>query len=425
MTIVSSPSAPYNSELVLQGLADWREAALDKGMNNDEIEQQNAFIQKELEFLSASFAQGFVGSSSMYLKRSNGSDGPSRAVEFLIRGSVVIVVTHCKQKGGQMPMGAGHQSIVKTSIVSLAIDLLNLRPLQPLPGTIIADKVPSKGLQYQKNKIALELEGQFIARLAGAENIRQLFAPVSERQNKSGILLIGMQATLKDIFGTYYVLSRNTKIAIANDLINALKQMREKNVVHRDLHMGNCALSYDKRWVIHDFGFAQNEGEELAIGTSINVHVSSPYILEARVFNRPSIARAVDDAWALALVLYEIDSGRKPDFFDSMVMICQALQGNDMAAAQKEFRTYSAKVTAFITALKTELDKSDLVLRKVILDLLNAEDLDACSERVAAIQPHDNQQDLSSLTSSFDSTEEQNTNGYEAQEGFNYLFGLK
>lgn len=420
MTIISAPYPIHNSEPVLRELAQWRQAALRNGMNNDEVEQQNDFILKQLEQLSATWKE----SHSSYFKRSVRAEGPSRAVEFLVKGSEVVVVTHCKQKGGQAPMGAGHQSIVKTSIVSLAIDLLSLQPLQPVPGTIIADKVPSKGLLHQKNKMALELEGQFIAKLAGAENIRQLLAQVADRQRKPGILLIGMQSTLKDIFGNYFVLSRNTKIAVAKDLINALKQMREKNVVHRDLHMGNCALSYDNRWVIHDFGFAQNEGQEVPVGTSINVFVSSPYILEARVFDKPSVARAVDDAWALALVLYEIDSGRKPDFFGSMVLICQALQDKDMAAAQKEYGKYVAKVAAFKTDLKTKLDKSGLVLRKVILDLLNGKDLDACSKRIEGIQSQDSEQEVTGFNSSFDSTEEQNGNGYEDQEGFDYLLGL-
>lgn len=38
----------------------------------------------------------------------------------------------------------------------------------------------------------------------------------------------------------------------------------------------------------------------MPVGTFIKVCVSSPYILEARVFDKPSVARAVDDAWALA-----------------------------------------------------------------------------------------------------------------------------
>lgn len=418
--ISPTPTLP-TAEPILSELVRWREVALLKGMSNDEVEQQNAFIKKQLELLGAPSS---ANCRSIYLKRSIRPEGPPRAVEFFVKNSEVIVVTHCKRKGGQMPLGKGHQSTVKTSIISLAIDLLTLRPLKPPPGTIIADKVPKRGLQYLDNKVALALEGQFISKLAGAENIRQLFASVLDRQSKPGILLIGMQATLKEIFDNLYVLSKNIKIAIAKDLINALKQMREKNIVHRDLHMGNCALSYDNKWVIHDFGFAQNEGQELPAGTSINVHVASPYILEARVLNKPSIARALDDAWAVAMVLYEIDRGTKADFFDSMVIICQALQSNDMAAAQKEFGKYVPKVAAFIASLKTELDTSGLILRKVILDLLTGRDLHTCSRHLADIMPDENSQEISSLSSSFDSTEEQNVYGYEDHEGLDYLLGL-
>lgn len=419
MTAISSQP---KSMRIHSELDQWRQVALCKGMTNDEVEQQNDFIQKQLEQISAAWKEN----RTSYFKRSIRPDGPSRAVEFFVKGGEVVVVTHCKQKGGQEPMGVGHQSVVKTSIVSLAIDLLHLQPLQPAAGTIIADKVPCKGILYTKNKMALDLEGQFLAKLAGAANVRQLLAPASSRQDKPGILLIGAQATLKDIFSSYFVFSRNAKIAIANDLINALKQIREKNVVHRDLHMANCALTYDNRWVLHDFGFAQNEGQEVPLELPINVHVSSPYILGARVFGKTSVARAVDDAWALALVLYEVDSGQKPDFFVNMTRIWKVLQAGDLAAAQQEYHTYIANVRAFKKSLKTELDKSSLLLRKVILDLLEGKDLNACSARMATIQPlYDNGCNAIGIGGSFDSTEEQNINGYEAQDGFDYLFGLK
>lgn len=393
-------------------LHQWEQTALSKGLTTSEIKQQNSFIRTELQKWIGNWAEE---SRNKYVKKS--AEGPVRTVEFLVNGTQVTVITHCKQKGGQSLMGSGFQSVVKTSIVTLTIDLFNQQPkLQS--STLIADKVPKKGKSFEQNKKALEREGQFISQLSDAKYIRQLVAGVENRDNKPGILLIAMQTTLKNFLGSTFGLDNNKKISISKDLISGLKEMRAKNIVHRDLHTDNCALSYDNRWLIHDFGFAQYEGQKIPVGSSLNISTSSPRILEDRVMNRESTARSVDDAWALGLILYEIDTGRKPDFYIQLIAICNALEKQDQTALQTAYDKYVTAVDEFIVKLK----KSDLFLHEVVLDLINGEDLDSCLECVVDLE--EDEEEVEEVVKPSESTEDLTNafEGYQTTEQLNELF---
>lgn len=385
-------------ETINNGFVAWRTIAASHGMNSKEIERHHSFISTQL-------VQGVA--QTTYFKRSH--DGPARAVEFLVSGKDITVITHFKTQNGQSPFGSGFQSIVKRAAITFSTD-----PTRTA-GTLIADKSPQKGAYHEHNKEAIRQEGTILAKLKDAKHVRQLLANVDERGKKSGLLLVAMQNTLRSILSANFGFERNQKIKIANGLIIGLQEMKAKNIVHRDLHAANVALTYDDRWVIHDFGFAKAEGEKVAPGDSINAWVSSPRIVEERILGQESTARAIDDAWAAGIVLYEVDSGYLPSFDPDLRALFAAIQKGDKREIRAAYSTYTDAISAF----KTELKNSTLVLRDVILDLLEGKDLPDCLNRLLTI-PQDLEETVGIVKAS-ESTEE--LTGYQTTEQLNNLFG--
>ncbi|MBS0638179.1 MAG: protein kinase family protein, partial [Verrucomicrobia bacterium] len=198
-------------------------------------------------------------------------------------------------------------------------------------------------------------------------------------------------------------------------LIIGLQEMKAKNIVHRDLHAGNVALTYDDKWVIHDFGFAKTEGEKIAPGGPLHISIASPQIIEDLVFKRESTASAVHDAWALGIVLYEADSGFLPRFDPELRALSQAIKSQNQTEINSAHETYKHALDAF----KEEVAGSTLALRDVILDLLEAKALNDCFTSASSI-PMDLDETVGIVKTS-ESTED--LTGYQTTEQLNNLFG--
>ncbi len=411
MSLVNQIAAT-STEFLATALTKWQSTASTYGMTREEINQQNRVITQHVK---ARLEERSDTNQTFYLKRNpKDRDGPSRAVEFFFKNKTITVITHLKQKGDQQPLGIGFHAVVKRSIVSLQLDMSDaaLREKTLLPGALIADKVPKKKAPTEKNIDAFVHESTFTALFDNATNIRQLVAGINDRDSKLGILLVGTKTTLKECFSTSGSFTRNQKIKVAKDLVNGLLEMQAKNVVHRDLHMKNCGLSYDNVWMIQDFGLARYEGDAIDLDASLNFNVASPHLIINKLNGIQSIARICDDGWALGLILYEIEFERPPQFIENLriVNLLQALKlrhkllvkidqlnaktqetilnwdgkasllldskektlAEEYYAKNKnlfeQYKLYKSDVGAFMTSL--EKADEDILLKELILDLL-------------------------------------------------------
>ncbi len=342
---------------------NWEPVALAKGMTPEEVSRQNKFIFDNLGSVNETC-------QSVYFKRSK--EGPPRSVEFFFKDKTVTVVTHFKQKGGMQPLGFGYQAVVKTSVVTYSIQS-TLKP-----GTIIADKVPNKENRSPELLRSFVREGELTAKFATAANIRQLLAGVHDRRNKEGILLVGMQNTLQEIFKSCYAVSKNQKVAIAKGLTNGLRQLHAQNVVHRDLHMGNCALSYENTWMIHDLGLARIQGE--LISGLVNLVISSPTTVHDKVHNQQILAKLTDDTWALGLLLYELEYNSVPKFVFLLEKIRNILLGTDKRSdISSVYEAFTQSVQEFLDSFRDDPD-NDSFLKELILALFEGKDMHHCCQ---------------------------------------------
>ncbi|MCE5293821.1 MAG: protein kinase [Chlamydiales bacterium] len=338
-----------NFEGFSKSINNWEAVALTKGMTSQEIALQNAFVFTKLE----------QNCQTLYCKRIPGT--LPRAVEFIVTDKNVTVITHLKSKGNQQPLGSGFQSVVKSSIVTYSTIWA--------PGTIIADKVPQNDENYTQHIKQLAQEATFLTKFTHASSVRQLVAGPQDRLGKQGLLLLGMQHSLKDKYSPGFPFTTQEKIQIAKDLVHALKEMKDKGVVHRDIHMGNCGLTYDGKWIIHDFGLAQDEGTVEKTHTSLKI--SSPKIIQNKLDGNASKACHSDDAWALAIILYKIEYNNDPAFIlplHTMEKISKGLV--TQSSLQDTHALYTKKVALVLSELEINAEENEtFLLSELILAL--------------------------------------------------------
>ena len=338
-----------NFEGFCKSISNWEAIALSKGMTAQEIAMQNAFVFTKLE----------QNCQTLYCKRIPGT--LPRAVEFIVKDKIITIITHLKSKGNQQPLGSGFQSVVKTSIVTFSTILA--------PGTIIADKVPQKDQNYTNHIKQLAQEANFLTKFTNTSNVRQLVAGPQDRLDKKGLLLLGMQYSLREKYSPKFPFDPQEKIKIAQDLVHALQEMKEKGVVHRDLHMGNCGVTYDGKWILHDFGLAQDEGTEESTPTSLKI--SSPRILENKMNGKATKACHNDDAWALAIILYKIEYNKDPAFIHPLSIIENISKGLDTHNNLKDaYALYTQKVAQVLSELQIDAEENEAtILSELILAL--------------------------------------------------------
>ena len=321
-------------DTLLADNAAFVDIAFKNGMSREEIEKHLLYIDKNL-------SNWVSDGKHLYINRKD--SGLARTIEYLPDSGTVV--THFKSKtkpGGEkgQPLGKGHISVVKQSIVVLSKNLLGR---QFETGMDIADKTPLDKTDVAARSKSLESmskEGQITQKFADSQNVRKVY-----RINEKGLLLEGMNAGSLNghIGGTAFTSEQKGKIA--QGLINGMAEIHRAGYVHCDLHAGNCFLNKDATAKVGDLECATTEGnEDQGQG---NFFAYSPQRLRAQVSGEPYQLNQKDDVWSMGLVLYQLEHGALPPFAEpkNMDELIDAIRERDACKAKGgDFRQAQKKV---------------------------------------------------------------------------------
>jgi serine/threonine protein kinase len=129
---------------------------------------------------------------------------------------------------------------------------------------------------------------------------------------------------------------------IINQVSEALEYAHSKGVTHRDVKPTNVLLTKQNRAVLSDFGFAHLPSSSLSLtGSAL---IGTPAYMSPEQIRGKKITGA-SDQYSLAVVMYELVTGRTPFEADSpIVLVFNHL--NDPVPDPREFNPYMADETA-------------------------------------------------------------------------------
>ncbi len=100
-------------------------------------------------------------------------------------------------------------------------------------------------------------------------------------------------------------------VEVILELCSAVADLHAAGIVHRDIKPSNVFLLKDGSIRLIDFGVCKSSADDLALTTTGTLLGSLPYVPPERWID-PDDARLSGDIWALAVVFYELLSGRLP-----------------------------------------------------------------------------------------------------------------
>ena len=179
--------------------------------------------------------------------------------------------------------------------------------LHILSGRIVAIKSinKKKGI-YSKKNILYEIK--LMKKLRGHKNVVKLFEKF-ENKNYTFIVMENIiGGNLLQTVKKMTKLTENQSKNIFKQLIETLKYIHSKNIVHRDIKPHNILLTLDNQIKICDFGV----GKEITKGTLVNETCGTPaYIAPELLYNKP-FDPFKSDIWSCGVVLYFMLTGFVP-----------------------------------------------------------------------------------------------------------------
>jgi beta-lactam-binding protein with PASTA domain len=148
---------------------------------------------------------------------------------------------------------------------------------------------------------------------------------VYDKGQAEGTYYIAMEflegRSLKDIIVKYAPLSPDLIVSISRQIVEALRYVHRRDIIHRDIKPQNIIIDNEGRVKVTDFGIARaGSGTSLTeVGTSIGTaHYLSPEQAQGQS------VEAASDLYSLGVVMYEMATGRLP--FDADTSVGIAMQ---------------------------------------------------------------------------------------------------
>ncbi|NOY74406.1 MAG: protein kinase [Kiritimatiellaeota bacterium] len=113
------------------------------------------------------------------------------------------------------------------------------------------------------------------------------------------------------------------KRSIIRQLASALAAVHKHGIIHRDVKPANVVITTERVVKLTDFGIAHMTGSHLTVSCEM---LGSPAYMAPEAFDTRRIKDERADIFSLGVIAYELFTGRKPFFGDTMAEIMHQVQ---------------------------------------------------------------------------------------------------
>jgi len=213
-----------------------------------------------------------------------------------------------------------------------------------------AAKIVSKSSLTKKRALEKLLAEIKIHKSLHHENIVQYERVFEDKENVYIILEICPNQTLKELLKKRKRISELECVLYMTQIINALKHLHEKRIIHRDLKLGNLLLGKSFDIKVADFGLAakiEHDGEKR------RTICGTPNYIAPEVLDKKQGHSYEVDVWSLGVICYTLLIGRPP------------FETNDTKAT---YRRIMKNDYSFPTAVTISDEAKDLIKKTLVLD---------------------------------------------------------
>ncbi|RHZ61603.1 hypothetical protein Glove_346g193 [Diversispora epigaea] len=103
-----------------------------------------------------------------------------------------------------------------------------------------------------------------------------------------------------------------SKIRYFYSIVAGIKNIHDKEIIHRDLHSGNILVkkNYDDRTIISDLGFSQPANIDSNLSRESQIYGIIPYMAPELFKNQPY--SYASDIYSLGMIMWQLTSGHRP-----------------------------------------------------------------------------------------------------------------
>lgn len=207
--------------------------------------------------------------------------------------------------------------------------------------------------------------------------------------------------TLKELIGQRGAMEKHEAISIMDQLVSAVKEAHDKNIIHRDIKPQNILVKDDGTVKITDFGIA-TVSDQLQLTQADTVMGSVHYL--APELARGESASFQSDIYALGITFYELLTGQVPHHGDQAVQVAmkhlkddipsvrefnpslpQSIENIIIKSTAKNKRLRYLNAQAFLDDLRSALSEKNRHVAKLVLSEEKSNDDTIMMDRVDVI----------------------------------------
>ncbi len=234
-----------------------------------------------------------------------------------------------------------------TSNIYKALDLEN--------NNIVALKSIKKNSRVKSAKQRFDLEAENLLKFSGNPNVLKIYEYFKCGNNSIIVMEFLKGSTLKQIIRENKILSIDETLNYLFQVINALKDLHNENIMHRDLKPQNIIVNFDDTLKLMDFGIVQ-ASEDQSI-TQTNYVVGSVEYMAPEVL-KGNKATPRSEIYSLGIMAYSMLTGVTP------------LKGMDFKDTAKKHLSESPES---LLTLNPSLDKQ---INAIVLKMLRKNDFE-------------------------------------------------
>ncbi len=235
---------------------------------------------------------------------------------------------------------------------------------------LVAIKVLSSsskdGMDDRTRLLRLQTEGQVLGRLKHPGLVT-----VYDMGSEEGVLYVVMEfvrgCNLKSLLRKKHSLPVEDSVFIMIQVADALHYVNKHGIVHRDLKPSNIMLLEGNRAKITDFGLAKVAFGQ--IPTEAGLAIGTPYYMSPEQLRAQNVDHRAD-IFSAGIILYEMVTGQKPFYGESLGEIVQAILGGEFIRPRELKPSLPAEIESVILkALAAERGKRYFSMKELADDL--------------------------------------------------------